>query len=251
MDYEQLYKDALKRARKYKEKGYMMINAVLDNIFPELKEPEDELTWLTKYIEEEAYNLSIDIRDDEDRIKLKKLQKAFVWLEKQASKTKWSEEDDYNVQCYIAKAERDIANGCHGRNKELIEWLKSLKDRVQLQSHPTEWNEDDERIRKGLIENFKWFCGDFYETTKWGKDDDMLVRDIITWLEKQGKRIADCPQNHQDSSRPNGAIVLEDFNGGEGHYKVHLDYLNKEQVEEIENIVDGWNKIEPRFKVGD
>lgn len=46
---------------------------------------------------------------------------------------------------------------------------------------------EDERIRKGLIENFKWFCGDFPETTKWGKDDDLLVKDIIDWLEKQGE----------------------------------------------------------------
>ncbi len=46
---------------------------------------------------------------------------------------------------------------------------------------------NDERIRKELIENFKWFCGDFPETTKWGKDDNLLVKDIIAWLEKQGK----------------------------------------------------------------
>lgn len=45
---------------------------------------------------------------------------------------------------------------------------------------------EDERIRKALIENFKWYCGDFLETTKWGKDDNLLVKDIITWLEKQG-----------------------------------------------------------------
>ena len=42
----------------------------------------------------------------------------------------WSEEDDYNVRCWIAKAEFDIANGCLGRNKELIDWLKSLKQRI-------------------------------------------------------------------------------------------------------------------------
>ena len=40
----------------------------------------------------------------------------------------------------------------------------------------------------------------------------------------------------------NGDIVLEDFNGGEGFYKVHLDYLNMKQVEEIEQMVRAWNK---------
>jgi hypothetical protein len=63
------------------------LKATLKRIFPELKESEDELTWLTKYIEEEAYCLSMDIRDDEDRIKLKKLKKALAWLEKQGNKT--------------------------------------------------------------------------------------------------------------------------------------------------------------------
>lgn len=37
-------------------------------------------------------------------------------------------------------------------------------------------------------------------------------------------------------------IVLEDFNGGEGFYKLHLDYLNKKQVEEIEKMIRTWNK---------
>ena len=47
---------------------------------------------------------------------------------------------------------------------------------------------EDERIRKELIENFKWFCGDYPETTKWGQDDNLLVKDIIAWLEKQSNK---------------------------------------------------------------
>ena len=58
----------------------------LEELFPELRESEDELTWLTRYIEEEAYSLSMDIRDNEDRIKLEKLKKSLAWLEKQSEK---------------------------------------------------------------------------------------------------------------------------------------------------------------------
>lgn len=47
---------------------------------------------------------------------------------------------------------------------------------------------EDERIRKALIENFIFFGGDHLETSKWGKDDDLLVTDILAWLEKQGER---------------------------------------------------------------
>lgn len=42
----------------------------------------------------------------------------------------WSEEDDYNLQCMIAKAVKDIQNGNVGRNNELIYWLKSIKQRI-------------------------------------------------------------------------------------------------------------------------
>ena len=56
----------------------------------------------------------------------------------------WSEEDDYNVQCLAAKATSDIQNGNVGRNQELIDWLKSLKGRVQPQNL---WKPSDEQIK--------------------------------------------------------------------------------------------------------
>lgn len=42
----------------------------------------------------------------------------------------WSDEDDYNLQCMIAKVTSDIQKGNVGRNNELIDWLKSLKERM-------------------------------------------------------------------------------------------------------------------------
>jgi len=76
-----------------------------------------------------------------------------------------------------------------------------------------------------------------------------IIRDYekdnaIAWLEKQCTKTMDCSQNHQDSNHPNGCIVLEDFNGGEGFYKVHLDYLSKKQIEEVEEMVRVWNHEE-------
>ena len=40
--YEEKYNEALEKARDYYEKSYLMINAALEKIFPELKENEDE-----------------------------------------------------------------------------------------------------------------------------------------------------------------------------------------------------------------
>ena len=51
-------------------------------------------------------------------------------LRKIEQKSKWTDEDDYNWQCCIAKAERDVADYYTVRNKELLEWLQSLKQRM-------------------------------------------------------------------------------------------------------------------------
>lgn len=88
MAQERKYKEALERAKECMKDGGISQNTIdyLCNIFPELKEIKDgnELKWLTQFIQEEAYGLSMDIRDNEDRIKLKNLQKSLAWLEKQA-----------------------------------------------------------------------------------------------------------------------------------------------------------------------
>lgn len=43
-------------------------------------------------------------------------------------------------------------------------------------------------------------------------------------------------------------IVLEDFNEGNGYYKVNLAYLNMEQVEEIETLVSTWKPTDEDIK---
>ena len=45
-----------------------------------------------------------------------------------------------------------------------------------------------------------------------------------------------------------GKIVLEDFYEGNGHYKVNLAYLNKEQVKEIESLVSKWKQTDEYIK---
>ena len=94
---------------------------------------------------------------------------------------------------------------------------------------------EDERIKKALIDYFKW-----------NTDNQLLNefsnREVFAWLEKQSNKAIDSPKNHQDTNNPNGCIVFEDFNGGEGFYKLHLGYLNKKQVEEVEEMIRTWNK---------
>lgn len=104
-------------------------------------------------------------------------------------------------------------------------WLKNLFPELK--------ENEDEKIRKQILSFLKEFECDHYRNLDFSS--------WIAWLEKQGECVIDCPQNHQDSNRPSGGIVLEDFNGGEGFYKLNLAYLNKKQVEEVEEMVREWN----------
>lgn len=79
--------EAIKILKEFHDTSALFsVRTALETVFPELKEDEDELEWLKQFIQEEAYILSMDIRDDEDSFRLKKLQKSLEWLKKQGEK---------------------------------------------------------------------------------------------------------------------------------------------------------------------
>lgn len=86
--------------------------------------------------------------EDEDELNV-----LVEYVLKRQKPTEWNEEDDYNLQCMIAKAVKDIQNGNVGRNQELINWLKSIKDRVQ---HQKQWKPSEEQLEflKKCIESY-------------------------------------------------------------------------------------------------
>ena len=108
--------DKFKEAQRLYETANADQRYVLERLFPELKESEDELTWLKNYISEEAYYLSMDIRDNKDSIKLQKLQKSLAWLEKQAADKPYYTE----LLGYF-----EIGKRLNHSAEEIIDWLKS------------------------------------------------------------------------------------------------------------------------------
>lgn len=89
----------------------------------EMKTPEESLD-----IDSDTYNKIVD----ECIYGEQKSQRMISAEAKEAmyNKLAWSEGDDYNLQCMIAKVTSDIQKGNVGRNQELIDWLKSLKERI-------------------------------------------------------------------------------------------------------------------------
>ena len=128
------------------------VRTALETVFPELKEDEDELEWLKQFIQEEAYILSMDIRDDEDSFRLKKLQRSLEWLEKQGDKDKLIQKlGEYKVKYTQEVLEKHVNNMS---------------------------NKDDERLRKTTISFLKDFAKQGYENAV----------ECIDWLEKQGEQ---------------------------------------------------------------
>ena len=81
----------------------------------------------------------------------------------------WSEEDDYNVQCLAAKVTSDIQNGNVDRNQELIDWLKSIKDRVQPQNL---WKPSEEQM--DALEHFVRSIGESGYASPYDNDTKLI-----------------------------------------------------------------------------
>lgn len=179
MNYEKKYKEALEKARQFSEHPLQEdSSSIVEYIFPELKESEDER--IRKELLEYANDRYAAVKNNATKPGANKIHidwwgKAIAWLEKQdgkysggtskewtindaatlkelidflengtaklqhdltlyakwlkiqftpiekksEQKSTWSGEDDYNVQCLIAKTNCDIQKGNVGRNEEL------------------------------------------------------------------------------------------------------------------------------------
>ena len=178
------YDLAIERAKKWYnapniDKMPTYGNRIIEEIFPELIESEDER------IRKEIYWFFTQPDTVCDK-------RWLAWLEKQnpimakspqlgGQKSSWSEEDDIMKQnCHqmlallrpnSSELIKDIIDNCH-------HWLKSLKNRVQPKQ---EWSEEDkskvQRICKYLDEAKKYYA------------DITEVRECMDWLKSLKQRI--------------------------------------------------------------
>ena len=173
MDYEKEYKEALERAREYHKVDNdntlkIYAKGTMEYLFPVLKESEDER--IRKYL------LKLADRCPEDSIDFMgevKKEDVVAWLEKQGEQNPaWSEDDELYLEDAIHAAKELYYANCGG--DELVDWLKSLKDRVQPQPQ-NEWSEEDERMHKASIRACQYMVENF-ENSTWDYED------AIEWL---------------------------------------------------------------------
>ena len=152
IDYKEKYEQALERAKYYHDRDNIQF---LENIFPELKESEDERIRkeLIAFLKENHETGRAD-----ETWSLSGIESWIAWLEKQGEKgakgnergipnPAWSEEDERNLDWLITVCERIYYKSDPQVSPEsalmLREWLKSLKDRVQPRQ---EWSEEDKEL---------------------------------------------------------------------------------------------------------
>lgn len=134
--------EKFKEAKRLYETANADQRYVLESLFPELKESEDER------IRNLIYCL---IRDRSDSKKLLEhngvsVDEALAWLEKQGQNPTWSEEDETKIKSIIALLKSPAVCAMDG-NKGIIDasikYLKSLKYRVRLQP---QWKPSEQDI---------------------------------------------------------------------------------------------------------
>jgi hypothetical protein len=146
----------------------------IEYIFPELKESEDEkmLREIKRYIKEQGNkptglpNGTVAVAD------------MLAWLEKQGEqKSVWSEEDEAKLKSILFHIE-DV------ENKDVIDWLKHLKDRVQPQRESGERNKLLEKLEEWLDE---------YVSDLAGVDTASLICSFTNYLDgKLPKSLRPC-----------------------------------------------------------
>lgn len=153
------YKEKLKEALNSDNTDYEVVRWIEQN-FPELKESEDELTWLKRFIKEEIDCLSIDIRDSEDRIKLKNLQKSLAWLEKQGEKSVDKLQVSGELYEHIRNTCACIDDALSSETlADINDYLsmaehsaKSAFDMIEKQGTPSKLSEEEQnRFAKGVL----------------------------------------------------------------------------------------------------
>lgn len=170
MDYKQKYDNALGRAKALYAKG-APDSLYLEEMFPELKENEDEKirNALVKYLE------ALDDEDIRYGVSFKEMRS---WLEKQKRHNPLSKDEEYTLARIIEYLED---NGCPSKWKDLLYDVYALP--YQKERKPAGWSEEDERMCQETIDWFEKKCFPY------ALESQNPARESIKWLKSLKQRM--------------------------------------------------------------
>lgn len=168
MDYKTFNKGCLEEAKRLYKTANADQRYVLEKLFPELRETEDEKIRknLINFLDA-VWHLGKNANFDE--YSKADCAEWISWLEKQTEqKSAWSEDDERMLHTIIADFKgfiRDNTSTLESHFNECIDWLKSIKSRISLKQ---EWSEEE--IEKAAQEwESKAILNPFYMTMEGGK----------------------------------------------------------------------------------
>ena len=229
MDYEQEYKEAISRAKIEQETffnlGNISAKTAIERIFPELRESEDEKVRKRLIEIVKIWKNGGHARGYSDEI-----DNILACLEKQAEqKPTWSEEDEENLNrvgdVQTTPNQMEMLESCIDKMsmtapnlwKKEIDWLKSLKDRVQPQPKQ-EWSEEDEKMKRLIISTLTSMG-----TLNLERYHNMNLDEVKKWLKSLK------PQNHwKPSEKQMEALKKECL--------AHSNYELCRLLEELESL---------------
>lgn len=219
MDYKEKYEQALENMRKFRDalNNHEILDLSvprkeivtdIEYYFPELKEGEDELEWLKQFIQEEAYSLSMDIRDNKDRSKLKKLQRSLEWLEKQGESIKIKKGKNYlctkthkyagvewieGVKYYSPEDYSLINQGCtcycpKCSKEEHNNFFKEVEYDGCLEKQDNQIDDNIITHDDEILQAISIGLTDVVEDAGWSDFGGLPIEEIQEWLEKQGEQ---------------------------------------------------------------
>ena len=180
MDYEEKYKEALERAKQFSEKPYLEDSkGIVEYIFPELKESEDERIriWIRKELESKYVvdNIVNNVMAD----------KALAWLEKQGEHNKFR--DSIQVGDKVTRNEDGVLVNLsqlnrvakkdekQGEQKPVPDWMPKFLDELRSKKNYFDWDEHKE-IEGGILAIINWMNPNYFNE----KDGKQKPADLKT-----------------------------------------------------------------------
>lgn len=193
--FEKKYKEVLDNANVIHKAGNKDIKQIMEQLFPELKESEDER--IRKELLEHCKNQAKPYIQTGN--KCPQIQSWIAWLEKNDEKTKgWSEEDKGNlldVKCVIDEVWHDGKSTMCSKEelKDLWEWLDIIWQKVEYPQSTQEWTQEDEAFRNLIIDIIRvGHPGGLFTINE--SDVDIFLSNtvsdkrVINWLKSLGSR---------------------------------------------------------------
>ena len=197
------------------------------HMFPELKENEDELTWLKKFIKEEIDCLSIDIRDSKDRVKLENLKRSLALLEKQSEKIEPIEGFNTEFERQISHLIASTINKEYEYTEAFVKWtsnalLNYAKHEIEKKDEKKPlFNKGDIVILEGKEFTILNVTENFYDVGGYlipiYKQNELKIKKFFKKVEPKFK-VGDWIASNKGKDCSNSIMLIVDYNSDTHSY---------------------------------